>query len=100
MGQPVPELDQPFSPGDELPVGLPEGMVPPQQQDPFANKRPFLQSSLIRKNITRNIPAEFGNMTPADMERRRAEEMSKAESLGVLKIWEVLHRRSKVKWWG
>ena len=79
MGQPVPELDQPFSPGDELPVGLPEGMVPPQQQDPFANERPISPEQFDPGKISpENIPAEFRNMTPADMERRRAEEMSKA----------------------
>ena len=67
------------------PLVIPEGMEPPPegqqfpQQDPNAGERPMSPEQFdMSKMQQEDIPAQFRNMTPAQMERRRAEEMSKA----------------------
>jgi len=59
----------------------PEGMQPPQmgQQDPNAGERPMSPEQFDMNKVQQDdIPPQFRNMTPAEMERRRTEEMSKA----------------------
>jgi hypothetical protein len=73
-GAPLPD-DLPF------PADIPEGMTPPvpgQQVDPFAGESPLQQEQFDPGKMNQgDIPAEFRNLTPAQMERRRTEEMAK-----------------------
>ena len=88
-GEIIPDLDtRPTAPGAEsiplLPDDLPpEGMAPPpigqDQIDPFAGEAPPSPEQFdVAKAQQGDLPEEFRNMTPAQMERRRTEELAKS----------------------
>jgi len=79
----LPQMPNTPLPGDMTPP--PEGMTPPplgqpQEIDPFAGEAPASPEQFDPGKIPAGeIPEQFRDMTPAQMERRRAEEMSKAQ---------------------
>lgn len=85
VAPPIPQLpegavlvDQP--PLIEGPDGLPPEALPQQPQvDPNMDEQPLDPASFDVSKVPEQYREEFQNMTPAQMERRRSEEMSKAE---------------------